>query len=430
MANIETLADLSPILKNVYLPIRKKAFPFMTPLLAQAKRGGPDRVRYAGNDLFFVVKLDRRGGFVSSARGFLPDSKDAREKQGRLGIARTYATVEVDGLAARSTEDTRGAYISATKKLVEDVMEQWQLEQERILQGDSRGVRALVKTRTSATIIVVDSPYGIASSGPGNLHLVVGDVAASHDSSASFAFLAKATITDIVLAGDDATLTFDATIEGAGTIAAGDVIVTAVPAATNATDTSFGAEPNGLMSIIDVENNFATFEGISDERWVAQKTTSSTGAIDEVLIMKLLNTIRARAGVEWRNDPKAMLLLTTTGIWQSYGDSLLGLRRFAAPTMTLNGGFTGVQVANATLIDDPWNPRGRLYAIHTPDTIFVDLMDFNELTLQDSTRWQRVNRRDAWEVVFASYWNYGVTVRNSHGVISNITDTENFSPIF
>ena len=427
MANIQELQDMTPVLKNVYLPIRKNAFPMMTPLLAAAKKGKGRNVRYSGNDLFFDVKLDRRGGFVASAEGYLPDPTTSREKQGRLGIARTYATVQLDGLNIKATGDKKGAYISASKKVVSDVMEQWQLEQSRILHGDGMGVRALVKSRTSATVVVLDAPYGIEASGPGSLHLVVGDTCASLDAGSSNALLAKAVISTIALSGDDATVTFASTIEGAGTIAANDIIVTAVPTATSSTDTSYGAEPFGLMAVMDVESSFATFEGISDDRWLAQKLTSTT--VDEIVLMKLLNTIRNKGGVDWRSNPAALLLLTTTGIWQQYGDSMLGIRRFSAPEMTLNGGFKGVQVAGATLIDDPWCPRGRVYAVHTPDTLFVDLMDFGEISFQDTPKWQRMSNRDAYEAVFASYWNYGVTKRNSHGVLSGITDTVDYSPV-
>jgi len=428
MADYQDLADLTPILKNVYLNVRKKAFPMLTPLLAQAKRGGPDRVRYAGNDLFFDVKLGRRGGFVASAQGFTPDHVSAVERQGRLGVSRMYATVQVDNLATRATEDPKGAFISLSKKVTEDVMDQWQLEQNRVLHGDGRAIRALVVAKGSETSYTVNSPYGI-DAGPGNLHLEVGDTIALLDATDSFATVhGKDTISAISLSGDTATITVSGTLDGSGTGAAGDAIVTAVPAATDTSNTSFAAEPYGIMAFVDVEANFATFEGIAHTRWVAQKATSTT--VDETVIMQLLNQIRNRAGVDYRANPKGMLLLTTTGIWQQYGESLLGLRRFDAPTMELNGGFKGVQVAGATLIDDPWCPRGRIYAIHTPDTIFVDLMDFGQLSYQDSPRWQRATNRDAYEAVFATYWNYGITKRNSMGVLSGITDTTNYSPVY
>lgn len=424
MPDFKDLQDMSTLLKNVYLPIRKKAFPLLTPALAAAKRGGPERVRYAGNDLFFSVKLGRRGGIVSSGLGYLPDAKMAEERQGRLGIARTYARLAVDGLAARATEDPKGAYISLAKKLVEDLLEEWQLTQERVLFGDGLGVYAVVDTVVDTTTIKVDNPYGIANAGPGNLHLTVGDIVSIRSSDGQ-THRGKAEITSISLNGDLATLTLKTAITG---VVAGDLVCVGVPAATHSTDDSFGAEPYGFKAFVDVEDQFVTFEGIKHPRWVAQKLTSTT--VDETIVMRLLNTIRARAGVDWRADPKALLLVTTTGIWDTYGQSLLGLRRFDAPVMTLNGGFKAVQVAGAALLDDPWAPRGRLYAIHTPDTIFIDLMDFGKLSFEDSPVWTRAADRDSFETVYATYWSYGVTRRSSMGVISGITDTVNYSPEF
>lgn len=418
------IQDFTDVLKTVYLPVRRNAFPLMTVALAQARQIGPEEVRYGGHDLAFDVKLGRRGGFISSARGYTPNAKKSREKQGRLGIARSYATVELDGLAVSASERDEDAYISAAAKVVEDVTEQWQLEQNRIVHSDSLGVRARVETVTDTQTIVVKDPYGISDAGPGNLHLVEGDdiavLSADGDTTRG-----KAEIVDISLSGDQATLSLSTAVSG---MTSGDVVVTATPASVHSTDSSWGAEPHGLMSIVDVEENFETFEGIKDDRWQAQKMESSF--VDETIVMRLLNTIRARAGIDWRTNPGAMLLLTTTGIWQAYGESLLGMRRYDAPTMTLNGGFTGTQVAGAALVDDPWCPRGRLYAIHGPDTVFIDLMQWGELGMQDAPRWQRAQNRDAWEAVFGSYWNYGAYMRSSHGVIHGITDTVNYSPVF
>lgn len=422
--NPHELQDFTEVLKNVYLPIRRKAFPLSTPLLANARRGGPRTVQYGGNDLIFDVKLTRRGGFASSVRGFLPESTLATEKQGRLSVARSYLTVDVDGLAVKATQRDRDSFISAAAKMTEDAAEQWQFEQARILHGDSLGVRAVIDSVTSTTVIVVDNPYGIANAGPGNLHLEIGDTISVRTSDGA-THRGKAVISNISLSGDLATLTLATAIAG---MTAGDVVVTGVATAVHSTDDSWGAEPYGIMAIVDVESNFGTFEGINHARWAAQQLTSAT--VDETILMRLLNTIRNRSGVEWRNNPSAMLLLTTTGIWQTYGESLLGLRRYDAPTMTINGGFTATQVAGAALVDDPWAPRGRIYAIHGPDTIFVDLMDWGEISFQDAPAWQRAANRDAWTASFASYWNYGCTLRSSHGVISGITDTVNYSPVF
>lgn len=418
MADPQILSDFSGVMQNVYLPIRKKIFPINTVLAAQARKIGPEHVNYGGNDLFFDVKTGRRGSIISSAIGALPQGAVAPEKQGRLGIARTYAKAQVDGLAMKMK---KGMYISTAKKVTEDIMDQWEIEQERILQGDSLGIRGVVTSGVNSATQTIDDPYGITDAGPGNLHLVPGDVVAFLDSTGA-TLRGKRTILSGTLSGN----VYTAVLDSAVNTTTGDIVVAATPAATHATDTSFGAEPHGLKSIVDVENAFATFEGLNDNRWAAAKLTSTT--VDETIIMRLLNTIRARSGVDWRKSPKNMLLMTTTGIWQAYGESLLGLRRFSAPVMELKGGFTGVQVANATLIDDPWAPRGRLYAVYGPETVFVDMQDFGELSIEDAPTWQRVSGFDRWESVHGAYWNYGTTMRNAHGVISGITDTVNYSP--
>lgn len=431
MAEPHPMSDFNAVLKNVYLPIRKKAWPKSSVLAAQARKIGPEEAKFTGSDLFFDLVVGRRSGFVASANGFAPESVVAKEKQGRLGIARNYAKLFVDGLALKATTDPRGSYISVAKKIMEDVMDQWQIEQNRVLHGDGLAIRALVVARTSATVFTCNAPYGITGAGPGNLHLEVGDTIAIH-TAATLALIGttgKQKITIITLSGDTATVTVASSLEaGGGTIGAGDLVVTAVPTTVNATDTSLGAEPYGLKAIMDVENAFATFETINDPRWVAQKLTSTS--VDETVVMRLLNTIRARSGVDWRTDPKALLLLTTTGIWQTYGETLLGLRRYSAPEWNIQGGFKATGVAGASLVDDPWAPRGRLYAVYGPDTIMVDLMDFQKLSVEDAPEWQRSGNRDGWEALMGVYWNYGCVRRNSHGVISGITDTNNFSPVF
>jgi hypothetical protein len=143
VAEPHELVEFSPILKNVYLPIRKKAWGKMSVLASQAEKIGPEHARFSGSDLFFDIVLGRRGGFVSSSAGFAPESLVAREKQGRLGIARTYAKLFVDGLALKVTQDPKGTYISVAKKLMEDVMDQWRIEQNRVLHSDSLGIRAV-----------------------------------------------------------------------------------------------------------------------------------------------------------------------------------------------------------------------------------------------------------------------------------------------
>ena len=150
------LQALAGTTKTVFTNFRTKAFPFMNPLTAAAKRGGRT-VRFQGEDLVFNAKLGRRGGTVASVIGAIPEHKTAREKKGRLTISRMYQRIVLDGLADRATTDPKGAFLSAFRKAMEDSVDDWRIEQERVLNGDTLAIRGVVSARNSATSIDVIS---------------------------------------------------------------------------------------------------------------------------------------------------------------------------------------------------------------------------------------------------------------------------------
>ena len=102
-----TDSNLTGVLKNVYANYRVNTFPLLTPLLANIKRGqagGPEKMRFGGNGVFWDVVLDRPTGWTASPSGFFPPSSIAPEVQANLGIKRTYVTRQVDALAIMATE--------------------------------------------------------------------------------------------------------------------------------------------------------------------------------------------------------------------------------------------------------------------------------------------------------------------------------------
>lgn len=425
MAGEADMQELLPILKDIYLPIRKKGFPLQTVLVAQMSKGSKTRLTYGGNDLFFMVKLSRRAGFNASNLGYTADPKIVAEKRARLGISRLYSMVSVDGLALAANKGSREGYISTAKKVTEDVMDEWKLQLNRLAHGDSLGIRATITAVNSTTSVTVANPLGITGAGPGNLHLVETEDISVRDSTGA-TLRGKTQISNISpLSGDTVTLTYNTAVAGQQV---GDVIVSAVPASTHATDDSFGAEPHGIKSFVDAEGAFNTFQGVADDRWVAQKLSSVT--VDEDVITQLLMLQGSRGGVDWVGRPQDLLLLTTPGIWKKYANSLLGMRRFSGGEMELKGGFTGVKVANATLVPDNWCPRGRIYSLYTPELVYIDLKDFDPVKYDDSPTWNKANRRDHFEMTFGTYMNMGTYLRAVHGVITGISDPTNFSPVY
>lgn len=128
MANplLITDTDITGVLKNVYADYRINAFPLLTPLLANIKKGkpgGPENLKWGGNGVFWDVALTRPVGMHSSPNGFFPPQGNSIERQANLGIQRLYVQRQIDGLAIKGTQAGSAAFIPLVRKIVTEAME-------------------------------------------------------------------------------------------------------------------------------------------------------------------------------------------------------------------------------------------------------------------------------------------------------------------
>lgn len=429
-----TDADVSGVLKNVYAKYRVDAFPINTPLLAQVKKGtagGPERLKWGGNGVYWDVKLDRAVGGTFSQSGYLPPHAEARERQATLGIKRAYVRRQIDMLSVLGTESAEGAFVPLARKIMEEAVDAGRLLQEESLHGDGRGIKALVGTVNSTTSITVTDPYGVSGAGEGGLLLGVGQYIAVLDTSASDAVLGRATITAITNSGDNATLTLDSAISS---MAAGDKVVAATE-----NDTAASAYTNGLLNITNYDGStFDSFEGISAAdfpSWdatqlVAGTDTDFTDRVSEMDVWKLARKVAGKSGKDAITKPGEFLLLTTPGVFKKVAESFLGQRAFASENfMEIKGGFKAINISGIPMIQDQWCPAGHIYLIHLPSLTWVDLQDWSKVQYQDSGAVRPIAGRDAFEFSLGIKWNFGALQRNSHGVARGFTDTERYSHV-
>ncbi|MCI0349122.1 MAG: hypothetical protein L0Z53_06815 [Acidobacteriales bacterium] len=408
-------------------------FPKLTPLLAQVKKGtpgGPERMQWGGEGVFWDVILTRPVGMIASDSGFLGDESEAVERQATLGIKRTYVTRQVDGLALSGTASREAAFVPLARKLMQEAVDASQLGQQEVLHGDGRALKALITVVTSTTVVDVQSPYGISGGGQGGLLLDQGMKIAVLDTSGSDAVLGRATLLSVVNAGDTATLTFDTAIAG---MAATDKIV----AATDS-DTSFNAYPNGLTNIVNRGAAYNSFEGISAAtfpRWDATRFVAGTDTDDasqpnEMDVWKLATVLAGKSGKDAKLHPNEFLMLTTPGVERRLAESFLGERRWDADAnVTLKGGFRAIQIMGLRLISDYWCPVGTLYMVHLPSLSWVDRQDWIKVSYEGAGPWRWIVGRDAYEFSLGSYWNFGALQRNSHGIITGYTDPDRFTHV-
>lgn len=424
-----TNADITGVLKQVYLKYRTQTFPILTPLLANMKKLKPGMAsaRWGGQGVYFDAVLTRPVGLSSSDSGYFPPTAQAIERQANIGIRRNYVTRQIDGLAIQGTASSQSGFVSLARKVMQEAMDAAKLGQQEQLQGDGRGIKGIVVSSADTTHCVVSSPYGLASSGQGGLALDVGMYIAVRDTT-GVTLRGKATITVATNSGDNVTLTLDTAVAG---LAATDIIV-----AATASDDSYNQYTNGLLNITNRAAGFNSLHNISAasfSRWnvttmVAGTDTADASRPTEMDVWQLATLVANRSGKSPFESPDEFLVLTTPGVYRALAESFLGQRQWTMnDAVTLKGGFKAVQVCGLPVIQDPWVPAGTLYMIHLPSLIWVDLMDFQPISYEGVGPWRFVSGRDAYEWSFGSFWNCGTIQRNAHGVITGYTDTVRYS---
>lgn len=431
-----TNADITGVLKNVYESFRVDAFPMLTPLLAAVKKGsagGPESLRWGGNGVYWDVVLTRPVGMTASQSGYFPPTAQTIERQATLGIKRTYVQRQIDRLAVFGTQSKEAAFIPLAKKVAKEAVAAATLGQQEVLHGDGRGIKALIGTVTDTDTIVVTSPYGVSGAGQGGLLLDAGMYIAVLDDSDSFAtVLGRAYITSTSNSGDNCTLELGSAIAG---MATGDAVVACTPS-----DTSFNNYPNGLINILNRGGSYDNFEGINaatanQQRWnttrlTAGTDTDSASQFAEMDLWHLAQLIAAKSGKDAMQKPGEFLCQTTMGLRRNLAESFFGQRRLTpSDFVKIKGGFKAIEVSGIPVVADTWNPAGTVYLVHLPSLTWVDRQDWEKVQYEDSGAWRPIPGRDAFEINWAAYWNFGCLQRNPHGMITGFTDSNRYTHV-
>ena len=429
-----TDSELSGLLKNFYSDFREKVQNLVTPLVAnlnKAKAGGPRNIRWGGNNAYWDVVVGRPAGSTTSPGGYFPPDTTASEVQANVGVVRSYTTRQIDGLAFLGTTDKKAAFTTILSKTMEEIKDASKLLMQQSLHNKADGVVALIGTASTTTSIIVSSPYAVANAGQGGLLLSVGDYIAVLDTSGSDAVLGRSSITAISNSGDNATLTLGTAISG---MAATDKIVKAT-----ASDTSFNAAMNGLISITNRGGSYNNLHNISAATygiWDAIRMVAGTDTPDatqptESDIWDLIQRIAGRSGKDAQSRPGDFLMLTTPGIQKKLIDSMVGQRRFTAGEFatTIKGGYNAIQVCGVNLVQDYYVPAGTIYLIHLPSLAMVDAKDWGFVEFEGAGPWRWITGRDAFETTYGFYGNLATLARNAHGSITGYTDTVRYSHV-
>ncbi len=424
-----TDTELAGLTKNVYTGIREKLIPVISPVLAQvekAKRGGARNFRWGGKGVIFDAVTTRPGGFAASASGTFPSSHAAKEENGTLDIKRFYVTREVDALAWLGTESKEAAFKSLGRKIVEEMKDAITLGMAEMIQGDGKGIRALVGTYTNANNMTFVSPYGVSGAGQGGLFIHEGMEIALLDTSAADAVLGRAIVSTVTNSGDTCTVVLAGSgISGGAT---GDKVV----GCARATDTSFNQYINGLMNITNRGGSYASLHGLSGAQWDATRLTSSdvldVEVVSESDFFDLIMKVRGRSGKDAKAKPGEFLVCGTPGLEKKLVEQFYPSRTLTPQDFVeLKGGYKAVSVFGLPFISDSFCPAGTVYLIHIPSMSWVDAKDWGEVRLESAPAWRPLSNQDGYQFTMGAYMQLGTTNRGAHGSITGYTDTGRYS---
>lgn len=413
-AQISTLSSdaVESTFKQVYT-IAASLVPESNVLSAQFAK--TTKVTPGPEGVVFNVKTETGGGVANVPDGkSLPDPSAPARKQGKTNIVHTYTVMAIGGQSIALTRTNKQAFLANLQDQFEDGMERVKEDVERQLNGDGRGILAVVETVVGAPTYGVHRPYGMLdpATAPGTMLLKEGQVVAFINPGTGLE-RGRATVTDVDVDNDEFTLS---AAPAAGAIGDYIVLANAVAAAGVDAVTNYLAEANGFLANCNSADTFENIDGAAVRRWNSPRKDLAGVAITEKALASREAQIKAKSG------KKPNLHYTSRGISISLQDTLSGSVRRTQSTK-LKGGFDGLEINGRTVIEGDFCPKG-VWAMLNTDEECVAMMDLAKMGYidTDGAKLHRIEGRHAFRAdlwfPFGPVW-YD---RPAHGVITDVLD--------
>lgn len=357
-----------------------------------------------GKYVRFPIRHQRNHGI--GARGeneALPSPRFQKYASAQVNLAYLYGAIELTGQTFELAETNAQAFASALDQEINGLKQGLAKDNNRQVYGTSKGVLATATAAgTTNTFVVADA---------GALYLEVGmfvDIYTSADASR----VADVEITGISSAGGNTTVTFSPA-SGTAT-ASGDYITR---------DNSVNKEMVGFGQIIANSGVLYNIDPATISVWksVVDSNGGTNRALSEGLMIKMVDDIR-------KNGGNTTVIFTSLGVRRAYFNLLVQQRRITN-TQQFEGGFSGLAFTtdegDIPLVADFDCQANRLYFVNEKEVKLYQAGDWSWMN-RDGSNWQRVITSsgdfDAYRARMFKYAQLGTHRRNSHGLMSDITE--------
>jgi len=398
----QTMANLDPILKEVYSGSLNEQLNNDT--LSYNRIGsssdGTGSLPYGGKYVVFPLHTSRNSGVGARNEGeVLPNAGKQGTARAQLNLKYQYGGIELNGQTFELATKEYQTFADAMETEVSGIKEDLSKDRNRQYFGNGNGKIATVVS-VAGQVITLDTVQHVQDD-----ELLDIQIAAT-------ATVRQANIRVTTVSTTNVTATVTGTLTG---VVAGDILVR---------QGSFGREWTGLSAIIDDASTLYGIAPGTQRLWAAEKNIQggTPTALSEATFMRMADRIR-------RNGAKPTAILTTLGVQRAYWLLLTQQRRFT-DTKEFKGGYTGLEFnagssGSLPMIADIDAPASTAYFVNEKQIQLYRPHEFKFMD-RDGSMWkQKVDasgRYDAYVATLYEYSELGTKRRNSHGVVTNITE--------
>ena len=404
MATQQTIAALDPVLKDLYGPT---VIDQLNTEIAVFQLLDVTSENLVGRDIILGLHTSRSGGVGARDEGDnLPTASAQSYQKAIFNLKYLYGRGQVTGPAIVRTRDQIGSMVSALRDEMTRIRDDLLLDTARQTYGDGSATVATTAVNTGVNVLVLQSDEPIRKG-----YLYINQVVDIGTAANPVSVANAVTITDVNLSGPSITISGSAV-----TTAAGNIVSIA---GSRRTADGSSKELDGLQELISATTTVGNINPATAgfSFWKSMIDSSGTLSLDN--LRKNTNQVRIAGG-------QVGLMLTSFGVQRQVYNLFQSQIRFTGEDVTkLRGGFQSLSFDGYPLVADRLAPFGKLFML---DKRFIKLyaaMDWQFLD-QDGHTLKWVIGKDAYEFALARYANFGVSRRNTHLLMTGISDATGY----
>jgi hypothetical protein len=393
-----TLTTASNILKEIYEPkIREQLQNYLktSKRLEQSTEGVTSEV--GGKYVKFPLHTKRNPGIgARNEMELLPVAGNQGYDSAQVTLAYLYGAIRLSGQTFELAKSNPQAFASVLDQEVEGIQRDLAKDFNRQVYGTSVGALMTASAAYAVnTITTTNTQY-----------MEVGQVVDIYDSTGTTLRASGRNVTTV-------TKNTSVVVDGAAiaTGASGDIVVRTG---------NLNRETIGLSQIV---NDTSVLFGVNPATVPTWKSVMNANGgtnrpLSESLMIRMVDDI-------YTNGGNTTAIFTTLGVRRSYFNLLVQQRRYA-DTKEFTGGFSGLAFTtdngDIPVVTDVDCQPNRMYFINEKELKIYREGDWSFMD-RDGSKWFRVAGYDAYDATLFKYCNFGTHRRNSHGLISDVTES-------